>query len=69
MLDYDAIKNMFDRLGIQYTLQTLDASKDEIDGIRITVETGTPKVDGHTGFFTDFVFDPKGNLLKLGLWE
>ncbi len=61
--DIEKLKDLFDEWGVGYEIR-------EDEGTRtISTESGDKKVKGYALFYTDFVFNEKGEFDHMGAWE
>jgi hypothetical protein len=81
--DYERTKEFLDSLGILYgdnTRERYERYDIHLNGIRKHITFGSPsygeddflecdKVEGYSGFFTEFTFDESGKFLTVGSWE
>lgn len=61
MTDYEELVALFTRRGIPFE-KTATA-------ITLHAQNASGRVDGYTGFWTDFHFSPEGDLTSIGIWE
>lgn len=70
--DLERAKFFFDSLGVTYkeTDETRSRPGSESFPVkRLEILTKTPKVEGYTGFTTDFVFKVDGSFITIGIWD
>ena len=69
--DLDRLKIVLDEMGVVYNKEVTEHEPPVTVGqTQIFVEEGGgPKNEGYIGFYTSFLFDCRGNLIKMGAYE
>lgn len=60
MSQLEKLKNLFDEMKVQYSVDPLDDGRTAIQ-----MDSGS----GYVSFFAEFTFDAEGKLIKYGCWE
>lgn len=71
MTDLDNLKALLTDWGVPF----VEGDEDDEHEVVVTQSNdleekeAAPKVDGYGGFFTAFIFDPRGAFIRMGAWE
>lgn len=63
--DYERVKAMLTEFGVEFT----EHKSVKGDLTFLQCKSGSEKVGGYSGFYTDFDFDKDGKFLGMGAWE
>jgi hypothetical protein len=70
MTSKEKVIALFDEIGLGYALEYEEEKQIvRLSNDYMTYRGGMAKVDGYTGFYTDFVFDGNGEFKSVGIWE
>lgn len=77
MTDYETLKALLQKAGIEFYEETAELRRSEfytsrgayVERVLHVPDCGTVQNGGYTGFYTEFMFDADGKLLGMGAWE
>jgi proteasome assembly chaperone (PAC2) family protein len=61
LTDKEKLVALLTEFGVQF--------EDDTQHGKIVCTSGSTKVSGYNGFYTDFAFDENGKFIELGAWE
>lgn len=68
MNDYDKLKKLFAEFGIgfiEWDPKITQIAGKSVNTKEIYLEAGQNKVEGYSGFYSNFIFDENGNFIKV----